>query len=350
MDLVEQANGHSMILGGTGFGKSFNEKKKIFYKVFLVDSDVVIFDPEGEYTPLVESLGGQVIYLGVDDINIMELPDSESEEGVGGRDIIGEKCDYIISFFEAVLDESKFNEAQKSIADRCLRHVLKLSLQNYYERPATLTDWFEELRNQPEKEAAELALSLERHIKGSFNCFAQESSVKRSSRIICYNMATLPKQMKNAGMMVALADTNIKILDNFKRGRITFVDIDEGDFYFKHESSRILLEELFETVRKKNGILTLMIQEIDKILKYSEARTMLNMCNNVVIMHQEEMAAEDFRKLYKLSEKQYQYLINALPGQGINKIGSQIYCFDERIPKDSWLYKIINTDKRKKTS
>lgn len=344
VNVLEQANGHTFVLGSTGYGKSMGVKKKQFYKLLRTSGDIIIFDPDGEYTPFVEEAGGQVIYLGKDNINVMELPE---DVYWGDKDVIADKSNYVLCLIEAILGSERFGEVEKSIADRCIRNVLKLSFQNYYERQATLFDWLEEVKSQPEPEAVQLALSMERHIIGSFDCFAKPSSVKREGRIICYNMSQLPKQLKDAGMMVALEDANQKVDENYILGKYTFLEMDEADYYFKHATSRSVIENFFERVRKRNGIMTILIQTLDKVLIHPEARTMLSLCDNVVMMHQEEMVAKELKSMYNLSDKQYNYLLNAKPGCGINKIGNFFYMFDDTIAKDAWLYKYINTDKKR---
>lgn len=87
---------------------------------------------------------------------------------------------------------------------------------------------------------------MERHIEGSFNCFAKPSTVKREGRIICYNMSQLPEQLKNAGMMVAFEYANQKVDENYTLGKYTFLEIDEADYYFKHATSRSVIENFFE--------------------------------------------------------------------------------------------------------
>ena len=57
-------NPNGLILGTPGSGKSFSAKREIT-NAFLIcpKDDIIICDPEGEYTPLVERLHGQVIKL-----------------------------------------------------------------------------------------------------------------------------------------------------------------------------------------------------------------------------------------------------------------------------------------------
>ena len=54
-------NGNSFRLGVSGSGKSFSAKEEIVHLALSTDDDILILDPESEFTKLVEALGGQVV-------------------------------------------------------------------------------------------------------------------------------------------------------------------------------------------------------------------------------------------------------------------------------------------------
>ena len=57
-------NGNSFILGVSGSGKSFAAKQEIT-SIALRDknADIIVIDPEAEYKPLIQALGGEVIKI-----------------------------------------------------------------------------------------------------------------------------------------------------------------------------------------------------------------------------------------------------------------------------------------------
>ena len=52
-----------MILGTPGSGKSFSAKREILNVFLVTKDDIIICDPEAEYFPLMNRLGGQVIKI-----------------------------------------------------------------------------------------------------------------------------------------------------------------------------------------------------------------------------------------------------------------------------------------------
>ena len=76
-DRKQLKNPNGLILGTPGSGKSFSAKREMTNVFFTTTDDIIIADPEGEYYPLVEALGGQVIHISStsrDYINPILLP------------------------------------------------------------------------------------------------------------------------------------------------------------------------------------------------------------------------------------------------------------------------------------
>ena len=62
-DRKELLNGNGFILGVSGSSKSFADKREITEIALSTNDDIIIIDPEAEYRPLVEGLGGEVIEI-----------------------------------------------------------------------------------------------------------------------------------------------------------------------------------------------------------------------------------------------------------------------------------------------
>lgn len=93
--------------------------------------------------------------------------------------------------------------------------------------PPTLADFRNELLRQPEPEAHSLALELELFARGTLNTFAKQTNVNTDNRLICYDILELGEQLRAIGMLVILDNIINRITDNRRRGRQTFIFIDE---------------------------------------------------------------------------------------------------------------------------
>ena len=166
-------NGNSFILGVSGAGKSFTAKEEMT-NIILTDpnADVIIIDPEREYSPLVKAMQGEVIHISATSANHINAMDMNSDYGDGANPVIL-KSEFILSLCEQLIGGASLGAKQKSIIDRCTASVYRYYQQgNYMGTPPTLQDFREELLKQNEPEAQEIALAIELFTDGSLNTFA----------------------------------------------------------------------------------------------------------------------------------------------------------------------------------
>lgn len=227
-DRRQLLNGNSFILGVSGSGKSFTAKQEIL-SIRLRDpnADIIIIDPEREYAPLVNSLNGEVIKISATSNNHINAMDMNSDYGDGANPVIL-KSEFILSLCEQLIGSGNLGPKQKSIIDRCTANVYRVFQQgNYQGIPPTLQDFREQLLNQPEEEAKEIALAIELFTNGSLNTFAMNTNVNTSSSLISYDILDLGKQLLPLGMLVVLDSILNRITANRTKGKNTYIFIDE---------------------------------------------------------------------------------------------------------------------------
>ncbi len=221
-------NGNSFILGVSGSGKSFTAKEEMT-SIILTDpnADIIIIDPEREYTPLVKAMNGEVIHISATSKNHINALDMNSDYGDGANPVIL-KSEFILSLCEQLIGGNHLGAKQKSIIDRCTANVYRHYQQgNYAGVPPTLQDFREELLRQTEPEAKEIALAIELFTDGSLNTFAKHTNVDTENRLICYDILDLGKQLQSIGMLVVLDSILNRITKNRAKGRNTFIFVDE---------------------------------------------------------------------------------------------------------------------------
>ena len=101
-DRRQLLNGNSFILGVSGSGKSFTAKGEIT-DIMLADptADVIIIDPEREYSPLVNAMGGEIINISATSPNHINAMDMNKDYGDGANPVIL-KSEFIMSLCEPV--------------------------------------------------------------------------------------------------------------------------------------------------------------------------------------------------------------------------------------------------------
>ncbi len=80
-------NGNAFILGVSGGGKSFAAKTEIINQILASDADVIIIDPEREYSALVKALGGEIINISATSKSHINAMDMNKEYGDGANPV-----------------------------------------------------------------------------------------------------------------------------------------------------------------------------------------------------------------------------------------------------------------------
>ena len=337
-------NGNSFILGVSGAGKSFTAKEEMT-NIILTDpnADVIVIDPEREYSPLVKAMQGEVVHISATSENHINAMDMNSDYGDGANPVIL-KSEFILSLCEQLIGGASLGAKQKSIIDRCTASVYRYYQQgNYMGTPPTLQDFREELLKQNEPEAQEIALAIELFTDGSLNTFAKHTNVDTHSRLICYDILDLGKQLQPIGMLVVLDSILNRITTNRAKGRNTFIFIDEIYLLFQHEYSANFLFTLWKRVRKYGAYCTGITQNVDDLLQSHTARTMLANSEFIIMLNQASTDRIELARLLNISDLQMSYITNVGAGQGLLKVGSSLVPFVNKFPRNTELYRLMTT-------
>ncbi len=338
-------NQSAFLLGVPGSGKSFSAKELITFLMLNTDDDILICDPEGEYAPLVEAMGpemGSVIRVsagGRDKLNAMYMVD-----GYGENDPIVVKSQFIMSLVEQI-DKKGVGPQQKSIIDRCAAAVYREAdrCKSSGGATPTLCTFREKLLEQPEREAKQIALSLELFTTGSLDIFGRESNVDMDKRVVVFDIHGLGSQLKPTGLLV-ITDTMLnRVTLNWKKGKRTHVFIDEFHVVFENEFSAQFFNSAWRQFRKRNAYPTAITQNVEYLLDSVQASTMLSNSEFVIMLNQAASDRAKLAKLLNISEIQMRYITNAPAGSGLIKYGSALVPFVNKFNRDTKLYQLMTT-------
>ena len=295
-----------------------------------------------DYRPLIEGLGGEVIEVSATSPNHINAMDMEQGYGDGENPVVL-KSEFLLSLCEQLMGSGKLSAKEKSIIDRCAAQCYRDYIRSDYKGTVpTLQDFHAELLRQPEPEARDVALAIELFTEGSLNTFAKPTNVDTNSRILCYDIRDLGRQLLPVGMLVVLDSIFNRVIRNRQQGRNTWIYIDEIYLLFQHEYSANFLFTLWKRVRKYRACCTGITQNVDDLLQSHTARTMLANSEFLVMLNQAATDRTELARLLNISDNQLSYITNVDSGRGLIKCGSAIVPFMDNFPKNR-LYKLMTT-------
>jgi type IV secretory pathway VirB4 component len=336
-------NGNSFRLGVSGSGKSFSAKEEIVDLALSTEDDILILDPESEFGSLVEALNGEVIRISATSDTHLNAMDMDQAYG-NDRNPLIEKSEFILSLFEQLVGAGNLSAKEKSILDRCTADVYREYINSGYQGEVpTLKDLYRQLLLQPEEEARGLALSSELFVNGSLNTFARTTNVNTKSRITAYDIRELGEQLMPLGMLVTLDSIFNRVIQNWKRGKTTWIFADEFYLLFRYEYSADFFYRLYKRIRKYNGFVTGLTQNVEELLKSDTARLMLANSEFLVLLNQASTDRDELANLLNISENQLSYITNVGAGHGLIRCSGNIVPFENSFPKNTALYRLMTT-------
>ena len=340
-------------------GKSFSAKREISNAFLVTHDDIIICDPEGEYAPLVERLGGQVIKISPTSphhINPMDLNLNYSDDD----NPLSLKSDFILSLCELIVGGKEgLAPVEKTIIDRCVRLVYRDYLNDPTpENMPILGDLYQALREQEEKEAQYIATALEIYVSGSLSVFNHRTDVNIRNRIVCYDIRELGKQLKKIGMHIVQDQVWNRVTENrFSKAnrngesgpadvpyqKATRYYMDEFHLLLKEEQTAAYSVEIWKRFRKWGGIPTGITQNVKDLLSSREVENIFENSDFIYMLNQAAGDRQILAKQLNISPHQLSYVTHSGEGEGLLFYGNTILPFIDHFPKDTELYKVMTT-------
>lgn len=344
VDRKKLKNPNGLILGTPGSGKSFSAKREITNAFLVTDDDVIICDPEAEYTPLVNCLEGQVIKISPTSthyINPMDINESYSEDD----NPLALKADFILSLCELIVGGKEgLQPIEKTVIDRCVHQIY----QHYFEDPKPenmplLEDLYHALLQQEDKEAHRVATALEIYVKGSLNLFNHRTNVDINNRFVCYDIKELGKQLKKIGMLIVQDQVWGRVTANRSAGKTTRYYMDEFHLLLKEEQTAAYSVEIWKRFRKWGGIPTGITQNVKDLLSSREVENIFENSDFVYMLNQAAGDRQILAQQLNISPHQLSYVTHSGEGEGLLFYGNVILPFVDHFPTDLELYRIMTT-------
>ncbi len=347
---------NGVILGTPGSGKSFSAKREIVGCFLVTKDDILICDPEGEYFPLVQALGGQVVKLATNSTDYLNPMDIQNSH-INDREALRLKADFLITLCDMIAGgaEGLAND-EKGIIDRCVARVYEEYfrdpvpermpiLENLYNALLEYEpkDVKEELAEDAKKKAVKMAQSLVLYVHGSQNYFNYHTSVDSTNRIVCFDIRDLGSQLKELGMLIVQDAVWNRVSLNREQKKATRYYCDEFHLLLRDKQTAQYSVEMWKRFRKWGGIPTGLTQNVGDFLLSPQIEGILGNSDFIYLLNQNASDQEILAEKLNLSSKQLKYVTNAEPGCGLIRFNNVTIPFVDRYPQDTQTFRIMNT-------
>lgn len=308
-------NANSVILGKSGGGKSFLVKLEAT-RLLLMDTEVIIIDPENEYQKMCEMFGGEFVSFSVSSpykINPFDLNKENPEP-----DELSNKILNLHSLMRVIMGE--LTPAQDALLDKAL--VMTYKQKGITQDPATysmepplLEDLYKVLLGYETDEAAELATRLEKFIKGSAaGVFNQQSNFDIKNDFTVFGIRDLEENLRPVAMYIVLDYVWNRIRkDPVKRALV----IDEAWYLVKQKDSAKYLQSFAKRARKYKLGMTTITQDVEDFLSVEEGRAILTNSSLQILLKQSTASIDKVADVFNLTGGEKHYLLSTGVGEGL---------------------------------
>lgn len=315
-DRYSLENANEVILGKSGSGKSYLIKLEAL-RQFMFGTEVIIVDPEGEYVNLAKTVGGE--YVSFDSsfaikINPFDLSGIREE----GENELGLKILSLHGLLKIVL--GNLDAAQDAMLDRSLVDAYRQkgitpdpATQN--KQPPLMEDLYKILLGTEDPAARELALRLEKFIKGSLaGIFNQQSNFDLKNPFTVFSIRNLEEELRPIAMHIILDFVWTKMKKNLKKRLLI---LDEAWYMMKYPDSASFVYSIAKRSRKYYLGLTTVTQDVEDFLSTDYGKAVLSNSSIQLLLKQGTAEIDMITKTFYLSQGEKELLLSADIGEGL---------------------------------
>lgn len=300
LDIFKYRNANINIFGTSGSGKSVLAKLLI-KRSLLRDVQNIIFDPEGEYSDLVDQLNGVVYSLsdkcGIDPIRVI----------CGLECGLNTKVQVLVHFFEFFIQT---NNRDRAVLDRALSKYLGSRKRK------SIRSFLEYLNNH--YVGSSFLSDIDNMINGSFSSlFSNSTDIDETSKLISFDLSELQTQEQKVPIIFLLGSFIKLYIKSDKGQKLIFLDEAHKLLFNKVTTSFYI--DMVKTARKRNAGIVSITQNPEDFKEEDGSRTILTQ-SELTFLLKESPASINYIKrfdLYRLSKEEQNDLATLSIGETI---------------------------------
>lgn len=324
-DRFSLENANSVVFAKSGAGKSYTVKLEILRSLML-NTDVIVIDPENEYEALAETVGGSYMKVSLNAdrrINPFDLPSPLKDEILKPGDLLRSNIINLHGLMKLMLGQ--MSPLEEGLLDRALNDVyaLKGITMDLIDPSGKEVPTMEDLRSVLDgMEGAEsLVQRIQKYTTGTFSgIFNKPTNIDLGTGLIVFSIRDLEESLRPIAMYIILNFIWNRVRSSLKK-RILVVD--EAWTMMQNPDSAKFLYGLVKRARKYFLGVTTITQDVEDFLKSEYGKPIITNSSMQVLLKQAPSAADILTKIFNLTEGEKYLLLNSGVGQGLFFAGNK---------------------------
>ncbi|MEA2097829.1 MAG: DUF87 domain-containing protein [Patescibacteria group bacterium] len=321
-DRFSMENANMVIFAKSGAGKSYAVKIEIL-RSLMMETDVIIVDPENEYRHLCDTVGGAFMRISLSSkhhINPFDLPSAIEDETPA--DVLRKAISDIAGLVKVML--GKISPDEDSILDKAIAEtyaIKDITPDTDFSdlEPPTMGDLQMVLENMTG--AKSLSIRVKKYTEGTFAGFLNHrTNINIESGMVVFNIRDMEEELRPVAMYLVLHYIWTLIRSKMKR-RIMVVD--EAWVMMQHEDAASFLFGIAKRCRKYYLGLTTITQDVTDFMTSKYGKPIVTNSSIQLLLKQSTAAIKVVVNTFYLTDEEKFLLLESNVGEGIFSAGSK---------------------------
>ena len=310
-----RADNHNLvILAKSGGGKSYLAKLDALRWAYT-GVEVLVVDPDGEYGPLAESVGGSVIRLGAAGVKLNPFDLAAEDDARNRRSLF-------VHTLIGVLLKEELTAAERAALDTAILAAydgkgITADPRTHRAPAPLLADVVAALNTARTEPSVGLARKLVPFTSGAHRMlFDAPTTTRPDGHFVVFSLRDLPEELQPAGTLLALDAIWRTVSDPAQRRRRVVV-VDEAWSLMANPDGARFLQKLAKSARKHWAGLTVVTQDPEDLLATPLGLAVVQNAATQVLLGQAPQAIHTVADAFDLSDGEARHLLAAQPGEGL---------------------------------
>ncbi len=321
-DRFSMENANMVIFAKSGAGKSYAVKLEIL-RSLMMETDVIVIDPEDEYRHLCETVGGAFMKISLSSrhhINPFDLPTAIGDETP--VDVLRKAISDVAGLIKVML--GKISADEDSILDKAIAetYAIKDITQDadFSDlEPPTMSDLQMVLENM--KGAESLSTRIKKYTEGTFAGFLNHrTNIEIETNMVVFNIRDMEEELRPVAMYLVLHYIWTLIRSKMKRRMMV---VDEAWVMMSHEDAASFLFGIAKRCRKYYLGLTTITQDVTDFMTSKYGKPIVTNSSIQLLLKQSTAAIKVIVDTFYLTDEEKFLLLESNIGEGIFFAGSK---------------------------